>query len=293
MKPAHHPTPCAEHIKCFSCQKSGHVAPMCYTSHEHVQQREMDDSKRRHSHTISTNLTLVQQKKKTCSRCSSTTKKQYSTKSQAAQSVTCASVSASHVTGVNMLPFLSMDVNRLDGTTQKVDTLLDMGSQSSFVSRKTARNFNFSVVGHRTLAFNTMSGEHPECLYPIVRIPVSKPNKETIFIYAVVVDAIPQQTYPEEIFPILSNLHKRNQDTKDHLAYQHMNRNNVNCEILLGIDHYYQIVQGDKPVTFQRGISLLDTIYGKVPVGRIPELDYTVATNSAVTSGCVSLVYRN
>lgn len=285
LRQKHQPEPCADNVHCRRCKKSGHVTAMCDVGPTPVHSRfnkNTDQPTQTHSKTqaTATNVCGARATRSPCKTCPNHNDFEDSEVAGLTASVTCNGAITSAATGVILLPFLSIPVQTASGI-KRVDTLLDQGSQRSFISKNLVKEQGLKIVGKERLIVNTMAGKQSEQTYEIAQVPIKRCTHKLTYLNAIVVEEIPQQIYPEEVVPVLKRVHKTFQCTSDHLAYQHMDRSRVISSLLIGADYYYYLVRGDVHVSTYQGIDLIPSIYGKVPVGRVPELDHvgTIGAN--------------
>jgi len=167
-----------------------------------------------------------------------------------------------------VLPFLQLPVQgpttSSSNTCQYVNTLLDQGSQKTFILRRTAEQLGLKTIEHQMMIINTLTGRQPEQNYEVVDIPIQT-LKGDIMMKGVVVDTLPTQRYEQGIVKKLVQISKRFKLADCDLS----NNGNVNFELLVGADYYWDIVTNDSPINAGEDYRLIPTIFGYVLSGKL------------------------
>ena len=149
--------------------------------------------------------------------------------------------------------------------------MLDLGSELSIVDEAFVNNFRFSTTGHAEKDIRAI-GNYSLNTSKIINITLSSINNvnEFISITAAVaklnMNVCRHLAYPEKIFPSLSKYSNKI------VPVTTVNEEEVQCNILLGCLHMFQVFKGYPITPSEPGSNafvLLSTIFGLVPAGAI------------------------
>ena len=175
-----------------------------------------------------------------------------------------------------------VEVIHTDGRTHHARILFDTGSSRSFVTDSLQRRANLKVTGQDDIALATFgSPVRRTSQYSRVELQI-KTNGGSV--QALSANVIPEITSP---------IQKVSLDVKKHpslatlpLAEPLTSSSTSDClqiDILVGLDHYYDIIGADR-MSFPDGLQLLHSTVGLVATGKV--------TSTSTPASCLKIVRR-
>ena len=137
---------------------------------------------------------------------------------------------------VTILPTIELPIYGKEGGSKKFRVLMDQCSQRSFVTESSLELMKHEVCGHEKLGLQGFTGTNKPKLYKVVKLFYNR-HGITKSLTAVVVEKLPKHSIKGLVNPKIKDLHKRG----IRLADSRLQGNGV-IQILIGADHYYDIV---------------------------------------------------
>ena len=197
--------------------------------------------------------------------------------SAAESTVTQTNVSSeSQVTQVNVicnqnavvLPHLLVPVKNRNPQVNRshvsVSTLLDQGSQRTFILRKTVEKLNLRSLGYERLVIGTLAGRQPEKQFEVVEM-VLKRDAAAVILKGIVVDELPRQKFSTGVVNKVMKLQRERKMACTSIGMDGV----VDFELLVGADFYWDIVDPGQHVIMREDVHLVPTYYGYVLSGKV------------------------
>ena len=248
----HFPNPCDSHIICYEC-KGNHVVALCPTRYDKggTYNNNNNNDSTSNGQRVSTNAIF---------------NSKLSSSSMA-------------------LPNLTIPIYSPGRAKRRhVNTLLDSCSQRTMVLDKVADRLKLKEVSREKISLCTVTGVSSEETYKIVNVPIYRFNKLRN-ITAICVPYLPKQIITPGTKTAVNKLCHQ-------VKLASINTNScgpTNIELLVGIDHFYDIVEYNKPTLRKGDLYLLPTCYGYTITGRVNDLT-NKSTNSSVSTNVISVV---
>ena len=174
-----------------------------------------------------------------------------------------------------------VEVIHTDGSTHHARILFDTGSSRSFVTESLQRRANLKSTGQDQISLATFgSPVRSTSQYPRVKLQIKANNGSVQTLSA---NVIPEITSPIQKVPLDVKKHPSLATLPLAEPLTSFSSDLLQIDILVGLDHYYDIIGADR-MSFPDGLQLLHSTVGLVATGKVTSTSESSVIESSINT---------
>ena len=174
-----------------------------------------------------------------------------------------------------------VEVIHTDGSTHHARILFDTGSSRSFVTESLQRRANLKSTGQDQISLATFgSPVRSTSQYPRVKLQIKANNGSVQTLSA---NVIPEITSPIQKVPLDVKKHPSLATLPLAEPLTSFSSDRLQVDILIGLDHYYDIIGADR-MSFPDGLQLLHSTVGLVATGKVTSTSESSVIESSINT---------